>query len=69
MVALAEDRAQGGRGGLGVVDVCWDLPMAWGPWDSSGRYPQLLGHSPPSWALVGFVLFCFVLLHNYDMLM
>ena len=33
-------------------------PHGLGPLDSSRGYPLLLGHSPPSWALGGFV-FCF----------
>lgn len=44
--------AGGGRRVLGS-------PHGLGPLDSSRGYPLLLGHSPPSWALVGFVFFFF----------
>lgn len=37
-------------------------PHGLGPLDSSGRYPLLLGHAPPSWALVGFVFIFYIIM-------
>lgn len=37
-------------------------PHGLGPLHSSGRYPLLLGHAPPSWALVGFVFIFYIIM-------
>lgn len=65
VVALAEDWEQGGRGGLGVVDMCWDLPMAWGLWTHQG-VTLCFWDTPHPHGLWGALFFVF--LHNYDML-
>lgn len=48
-------QAGGGRRVLGS-------PHGLGPLHSSGRYPLLLGHAPPSWALVGFVFIFYIIM-------